>query len=325
MQEKIKDSVRCKTCAHLCSLAEGEKGICRVRKNVDGEIIVQNYQKLAALQIDPIEKKPLYHFHPGSQTLSVAAAGCSFSCKNCQNWHLSQKNPQQLKVKEMTPENIVRIAKDKKMTSISYTYGEPIIFLEYALDVMKLAKEQNLKNVWVSNGYFSKESLEKTAPLLDAINIDLKSFSDDFYKHVCGGRLRPVLESIKALHGKVWLEITTLIIPDHNDSESELTDIADFIASIDKSIPWHISAFSGRLSKEMKDISDTPEETIEKAYDIGKKAGLEHVYPGNVVSNKSNTYCPDCKNVIIERENFKVVKKNNGKCRNCGQEINLIN
>ena len=325
LQEKLKNSVKCKNCAHFCVLPEGKTGICQVRRNINGEIFVQNYQKLVALQIDPIEKKPLYHFQPGTDTLSIAAAGCSFSCKNCQNWHLSQKNPQQLKVKEMSPENIVRIAKDKKLSSISYTYGEPIIFLEYALDIMKLAKEQSLKNVWVSNGYFSKQSLHKVAPLLDVINIDLKSFSEDFYKRICGGRLQPVLDSIKELHGKVWLEITTLIIPGYNDSENELTDIADFIASVDKDIPWHISVFSGRLSKEMKDVPDTPKETIEKAYDIGKKAGLEYIYPGNIVSDKSNTYCPNCKSKIIERENFKVVKKSDGQCQSCGQKIKIIN
>ncbi|MGM0438880.1 MAG: AmmeMemoRadiSam system radical SAM enzyme [Patescibacteria group bacterium] len=326
LQKKIDNKkVKCLNCAHYCTLSEEETGKCNMRQNKGGELRVYNYGQVAALNIDPIEKKPLYHFLPSTKSLSIATPGCSFSCKNCQNWRLSQRKKDQLNEKYISPANIVKMAKDKGVESISYTYGEPIIFLEYALDIMKLAEKENIKNVWVSNGYFSKESLEKVSPYIDAINIDLKSFSDDFYKNVCGGRLKPVLKSIKNLYNSAWLELTTLIIPGYNDSKKELKSIAKFIYSIDKNIPWHVSKFSSRFSKDMKDVPDTSDEILEKAYKIGKEAGLNYIYPGNIITNKTNTYCPQCDNLIIERNSYNIKSYDQeGRCSKCGQDIKII-
>ncbi len=316
---------QCLNCAHMCLLESGMKGICRMRKNEEGEIFVLNYGKLATINTDPIEKKPLYHFLPGTKTLSVAAPGCSFVCKNCQNWQLSQGGIDKNFKRDISPQKIVEEAQEKT-PSISYTYGEPIIFLEYALETMKLAKEKNLKNIWVSNGYFSDPSLKAVLPYLDAINVDLKSFSDDFYQKICNGKLKPVLKSIKKIaESDTWLEITTLLIPGFNDDDKQLSQIAEFIVDLSPKIPWHVSAFSGNYSWDMKDVPDTPIETLKKAYEIGKNAGLKYVYIGNAMTDKRNTYCPNCERLLIERERFSIERKDEkGVCPDCKEEISLI-
>lgn len=324
LQEKTNQEVRCLTCGHLCHLKEGDFGRCGMRKNEGNVIKVYNYGKAEAVSIDPVEKKPIYHFLPGTKSLSFSASGCSFKCGNCQNWNLSQKQHGQPEGKTTTPQEIIDLALKNGVDSISYTYGEPIIFLEYALDVMRLAHNEGLKNIWVSNGYFSEKSLEKAAPYIDAINVDLKSFSEEFYQKVCKGRLQPVLKSIKRLNELTHLEITTLIIPKRNDSDKQLKEIAEFIADLDKNIPWHISRFSSRLSKNLE-APDTPKRTIERAYKIGKDAGLKHIYPGNISSEKTNTYCPNCKNIIIKRRAYTVeIKEETTSCSKCDQEINII-
>ncbi len=324
LQERTDKGARCLNCAHLCDLTDEQFGKCGMRKNKNGEIEVCNYGKAEAVSIDPIEKKPLYHFLPGTKSLSFSASGCSFKCLNCQNWRLSQRKDGQAEGKLISPEEIIKLALENKVKSISYTYGEPIIYLEYALEVMKLAQKEGLKNVWVSNGYFSTQSLQKVAGYIDAVNVDLKSFSDSFYQNVCGGRLKPVLDSIKKLNRLSHLELTTLIIPGYNDSEKDLKGVANFIYDLDPNVAWHISKFSSRPTKDME-APDTPKEAIEKAYNIGKSIGLNYIYPGNITSRKTSTYCPQCENIIIERESYKTkIHERSSSCSKCGQEINII-
>ena len=278
--------VQCQNCAHYCTVLPGKRGICGVRENVDGKLYALNYGKLIACQIDPIEKKPLYHFLPRTYSLSIAAAGCNFACQNCQNWQISQtpKSKNSFGVKETAPQTVVELALKNSLPSISYTYTEPAIFSEYALDVMKLAGIRGIKNVWVSNGFWSKELFDMVSPYLDAANIDLKSFDDDFYKKICQGRLQPVLDILKKLKKKkIWVEITTLVLPGLNDQEKTFKEIAGFIKKeLGAETPWHVSRFFNDVSWQLKDLPDTPTKTIEKAYQIGKKAGLKHVYAGNM-------------------------------------------
>jgi len=278
--------VQCQNCAHYCLVLPGKRGICGVRENIDGKLYALNYGKIIACQIDPIEKKPLYHFLPRTYSLSIAAAGCNFACQNCQNWQISQtpKSKNSFGVKETAPQTVVELALKNSLPSISYTYTEPAIFSEYALDVMKLAGIRGIKNVWVSNGFWSKELFDMVSPYLDAANIDLKSFDDGFYKKICQGRLQPVLDTLKSLKKKkIWVEITTLVLPGLNDQEKTFKEIAGFIKKeLGEETPWHASRFFKDVSWQLKDLPDTPTKTIEKAYQIGKKAGLKHVYAGNM-------------------------------------------
>lgn len=289
LYEKSGDYVQCETCMHRCRIAPFKRGICGVRENIRGKLELLVYGRVIAENIDPVEKKPLYHFMPGTKTLSIATVGCNFRCSWCQNDDISQctkddTNRDAILNKigiEMEPEQIVSDAQKHHCPSISYTYTEPTIFLEFALDTMKLAQKAGLKNIWVSNGYMSKKTLDLIAPYLDAINIDLKGFSEENYMEYSGAHLQPVLDNIKELYKhKIHLEITTLIIPKVNDNEKQLTDIANFIAKISKDIPWHISRFFPAY--KMMDTPITPIETLKKAESIGKKAGLKNIYLGNI-------------------------------------------
>ncbi len=281
-----KKGVQCRNCAHYCVILRDKRGICGVRENIDGKLYALNYNKAIAVNIDPIEKKPLFHFLPGTQSLSVATAGCNFACWNCQNWQISQM-PQisgKIEGEYISPKEIVKIAKENNCPSISYTYTEPAIFSEYALDTMKLAKKQGIKNVWVSNGFWSKELFDLISPYLDAVNIDIKSFEDEFYIKYCGGRLQPVLDTLKRLRKKkIWTEITTLIIPTLNDKKEIFKKIAEFIKKeLGTETPWHISRFSGAISWKLQHLPDTPIKTLKIAEQIGKQTGLKHIHIGNV-------------------------------------------
>ncbi len=276
--------VVCKTCSHRCIIPENKRGICAVRENRQGKLFLLVYGKAIAAHIDPIEKKPLFHFMPGTFTYSVATVGCNFSCKWCQNFEISQqpKPNNEILGFELSPEQIVKNAQKEKCPSISYTYTEPTIFLEYALDTMKLAHNVGLKNIWVSNGYMTPETLKMITPYLDAINVDLKSFSEKTYQKYCGVHLKPILENLKQIkNNKIHLEITTLIIPGVNDSEKELTQIAQFIAKkLGKDVPWHISRFFPAY--KMMDAEITSIETLNSAEKIGKNQGLKYVHKGNI-------------------------------------------
>jgi len=331
LYKKLKDKkVQCQNCAHYCIILPGKRGTCGVKENIDGALYALNYGKAIACHIDPIEKKPFFHFLPGSYSLSIATVGCNFACKNCQNWDISQgfKGAKEIPGDDLSPEEIVKIALKNKLPSISYTYTEPTIFLEYALDTMKLARKAGLKNNFVSNGFMSPESAKLVIPYLDANNIDLKSFSDEFYKSNCGGRLQPVLDTAKLMKKSgVWVEITTLVIPTLSDSEEMFRSIAKFIKEeLGSETPWHISQFSGAISWKLQHIPDTSVETLQIAWKIGKETGLKYVYTGNIPGLPSeDTFCPQCGTVCIDRTNYIIHRHDkNGKCPKCGVDLNLI-
>lgn len=322
--------VQCQNCAHYCFIESGAKGLCEVRENIDGKLYALNYGKAVAVNIDPIEKKPFFHFLPGTRSLSVATVGCNLRCENCQNYAISQnfKEIKEIPGQELKPEEIVEMAIKDNLPSISYTYTEPTIFLEYALETMKLAKKARIKNIWVSNGFMSKESAELIIPYLNANNIDIKSFSDDFYKKNCGARLSPVLETAKLMKKSgVWVEITTLIIPSLSDSKEMLEEIAGFIKKeLGPETPWHVTQFSGVFSWKLQHLPETPAKTLETAYGIGKKAGLKYVYTGNVPGLPfEDTICPECESMVIDRTGY-IIKRHdrNGRCPKCNQSLDLI-
>lgn len=278
LYKKEKGNVRCFACAHRCLISEEKTGICGVRKNIKGKLYLLVYGKVVSAHIDPIEKKPLYHFLPGTYAYSIGTVGCNFKCGYCQNWNISQLK--EIIGGDITPEKIIEEAIRTKCKSVAYTYNEPTIFIEFVKDTAVLAHKKGLKNILVTNGYMTKECLNFIAPYTDAMNIDLKSFNEEFYSKVCKAKLKPVLETIKNAHKKgIHIEITTLVIPGENDSLKEFEQIAKFIAKIDKNIPWHISRFFPMY--KMLDKESTPIETLKKAEEIGKKY-LNHVYLGNI-------------------------------------------
>ncbi len=319
--------VRCDLCNHRCVIKDGLKGKCGVRKNESGNLYTLVYNKVISENVDPIEKKPLFHFLPGSLSLSIATPGCNFKCFFCQNWQISQMpcDYDSIEGRDIPPEKIVRDAVDYNCASISYTYTEPTIYFELAYDTARLASEKNIKNIFVTNGFMTEECLEMIGPFLDAANVDLKSFSEAFYKDKAGGRLRPVLNNIKKMFELgIWVEVTTLLIPGLNDSEDELRKIADFIKNVSETIPWHISAY---YPQYISRISSTKPESIFKAIEIGKKSGLKYVYGGNIPhSIYENTLCNKCGKDVIKRAGFSIIEKNmgNGCCNKCGNKIDGI-
>ncbi|MDG6223573.1 MAG: AmmeMemoRadiSam system radical SAM enzyme [Candidatus Bathyarchaeota archaeon] len=329
--EKLADKrVNCNLCSHRCrKIAESKRGLCGVRENIDGKLFSLVYGRLVARSVDPIEKKPLFHFLPGSLSYSISTVGCNFRCANCQNFDISQL-PSERKVvvgNETSPESVISAAKENGCKSIAYTYTEPTIFFEYALDVAKLAKKAGLRNVFVTNGYITEEALREIAPYLDAANIDLKSFSDEFYRNNCGAHLQPVLDSIK-LHKSlgIWVELTTLVIPTLNDSENELNQIASFIKEkVGAETPWHLSGFHPMY--KLLDVPRTPVVTLQKARQIGFDAGLKYVYVGNVPGeNGENTYCPNCGEKVIQRYGYHIEKNRleQSKCPQCEKKIDGV-
>jgi len=327
--EKLKDTdVRCHLCNHNCLMKNRHRGICAVRENREGVLYSLVYGKIISRNIDPIEKKPLFHFLPGSTSLSIATVGCNFSCKHCQNYEISQYPRERrfsIPGKDTSPEEIVTAASQNNCASISYTYTEPTIFFEFAYDCARLAKEKGIKNVFVSNGYTGKEAVKVIAPFLDANNIDLKG-SDQFYRDICGARLDPVKDTIRLMKELgVWVEVTTLIIPDLNDSEKDLTDIAEFISSVDPAIPWHVTQFYPTY--KLLDKPHTPVKTLRWAREIGFKAGLKYVYEGNVPGEGGeNTYCHACKETLIERFGYSISlnRIKDGRCPKCNALIEGI-
>ncbi len=326
--EKLEDNkVKCNLCNHHCVISEGARGVCGVRENKDGKLYSLVYGKIVAYHIDPIEKKPLFHFYPGSTSYSIATVGCNFRCLHCQNYTISQypKLYKDIPGEDITAEDVVKEARASGCKSISYTYTEPTIFFELAYDCMVLAHREGIKNVWVSNGYMSEEALRFIAPYLDAINVDLKG-DDEFYKKICGARVEPVMKNIRLLKELgIWVEVTTLIIPDLNDSEEFLRKTAQFLVSIDPGIPWHVTQFYPTY--QLTDKPRTPVESLKKARNIGFKEGLKYVYTGNVPGEGGeNTYCPNCKTLLIERFGFFItkIKTTKSKCNNCGTTIEGI-
>lgn len=323
-----KGYVDCHLCSFRCRIAEGKRGVCGVRENIGGVLNTLVYGRLIAENIDPIEKKPLFHFQPGSSSFSIATVGCNFRCLHCQNAEISQmpREKKRIEGEEASPEEIAAEASATGCSSISYTYTEPTIFFEYAFDTAVLAHEKSLKNVFVTNGYMTRECLDEMEGVLDAANVDLKSFSEEFYKKVCGARLAPVLDSIEYMRERgVWVEVTTLIIPTMNDSEEELVNIARWLAQTDKSMPWHISAF--HPSYKLDNLPRTPASTLERAREIGLAEGLRYVYTGNIPGLKGeSTFCYRCGELLIERVGFTVMKNTveNSACPSCGAVIDGV-
>ncbi|MDP2914375.1 MAG: AmmeMemoRadiSam system radical SAM enzyme [Candidatus Aminicenantes bacterium] len=336
----------CALCSHRCDIAPGKFGVCGVRENRGGRLMTHAYGEVIAAHVDPIEKKPFFHFLPDTTSFSIATIGCNFRCSFCQNWQISQAaktghstaagapgiargstsaakaRPLTGRGEELSPEDAVRIALDRGCRSISYTYTEPTVFFEYAYDTAKLARESGLANTFVTNGFMTAEALETIRPYLDAANVDLKAFRDETYKKVCQARLGPVLDSIRLMHDLgIWVEVTTLVVPGLNDGDAELGDMARFIAGVDPDIPWHISRFHPDYN--YTDAEPTPVETLRRAFAIGQRADLRYVYIGNVSGEGDTTRCPHCFRPLIQRRGFRVEENRvrDGACPYCRTPI----
>jgi len=316
--------VQCNLCPHSCSLKEGQLGLCMVRKNINGQLISLSYDKIAAIHSDPIEKKPLYHVLPGSQSLSIATMGCNFTCKFCQNHSLSMVGDQnQIFGEKKSPKDVIELALETGARSISYTYTEPTVFFELMLETAKLARQNGLKNIMVTNGYMSRDALSMIAPYLDAANIDLKAFSDDFYRKYCNARLEPVIKTIKAMREfGIWIELTTLLIPGLNDDQTEVGQLIHFILDLDRDIPWHVSRFFPHY--QLLETSPTDVALITSVLQSARSRGLKFLYGGNFSSSDwTDTCCPDCGALLIERNGYstKIPELTRGACSKCGYLI----
>ncbi len=318
--------VQCRLCSHFCRIPPGERGKCGVRENQGGVLSTLVYDRVAATNVDPIEKKPLYHFLPGSLAFSFGTMGCNLGCSFCQNYTLSQPPREGLPIqgRRLEPQELVGAALESGCASIAYTYSEPTIFFELMEDTARLAQDKGLKNIIVSNGFMSPECLDALAPLVQAANIDLKAFTPDFYADVCQAKLEPVKKNLKHISELGWwLEVTTLVIPGLNDHPDELALMAGFIHDeLGADTPWHLSRFHPEY--RLLDRPVTPLATLERAWDIGRRAGLNHIYVGNVPGNDHNsTYCPQCGHTVIERLGFAVgeVLLRGGVCQDCGKAV----
>jgi pyruvate formate lyase activating enzyme len=319
-------SVVCNLCAHRCVIRPGRAGICAVRENRDGTLVTLVADRVVGVNVDPIEKKPFFHFLPGSLAYSIATVGCNMHCLYCQNWEISQWPRQHsgpVLGEVASPEEIVAEARATGCHSIAYTYTEPTIFFELALDTCRRAAAAGLKNLFVTNGYMTAEALDLVAPLLHAANVDLKSFSDRYYRKVCGALRDPVLQTIRALRERgIWVEVTTLVIPERNDSDEELSALTNWLASVDRGMPWHISAFFPAY--KMADVPPTRQQTLYRAARIGEQAGLRYIYIGNVPGDHwEDTICPGCDRRLVHRRSFSVLENcvGGGRCPGCRSAI----
>ena len=323
------DAVECFLCEFRCRIPDGKRGLCGVRENRGGTLYSLVYERAISTSVDPIEKKPFFHFLPGSTAFSIATVGCNFRCLHCQNYGISQlprDHAGRLDGEEIPCETVVELAERYGCRSISYTYTEPTIFFEYAYDTARIAREKGIKNNFVTNGYMTREALETIQPFLDAANVDLKGFHEERHKRRTGAGLKPVKRNIRLMKEMgIWVEVTTLIIPTENDSDEELRSVAEFIMSVDAGIPWHVSAF--HPTYKMMNLPRTPVETIRRAFDIGKETGLRYVYGGNVPGeNSENTRCYSCGAMLIKRWGFQVIENNlrQGSCPKCGAKIDGV-
>lgn len=315
------NKIQCTLCPVGCKLSEGQEGVCFGRKVIDGKLIATNYAQVVSVHVDPVEKKPLYHFHPGELILSVGPNGCNLFCKHCQNWSISQEKQQTV---TMSPQELIATAQKENSKMIAYTYSEPLIWFEYLLDVCSLAHEAGIKNVMVTNGYINPEPLQELMPFIDALNVDVKSMQAGFYEKICKGQLATVKNTVQAVYeaGK-HLEITYLVITDINDSESEFEELTDWIASIDNRIPLHLSRY---FPNYKLDYPTTPIKTLETAYEITKNK-LQYVYIGNTyIEGTSETLCPACGNLLINRSGYftRVVGIDHSQCNQCNSPVDFI-
>ena len=322
-----KRAVDCFLCAHRCHMAPGKRGVCQVRENVDGRLVTLVYGRAIARHVDPIEKKPLFHFLPGSRAYSIATVGCNFQCGFCQNWQISQwprTDDGDIPGDPATPEDIVAAAVRYECASISYTYTEPTVFFEYARDTARLARRAGLKNTFVTNGFMTAEALAEMAEWLDAANVDLKAWQDGFYRSVCKGAVEPVKDSIRRMHeAGIWVEVTTLLVPGRNDDAADLEAIAEFLVSVSPDIPWHITRYHPDF--QVREPPATPMASIERAVGIGRRAGLRYVYAGNV-AGMQDTICPSCGATVIVRQGMGVaeMRLRGSACAACGTELPLV-
>lgn len=309
-------TLRCTLCPHYCLIKDSKTGICQVRKNIDGKLYSLNYSQISSLSIDPVEKKPLYHYYPGEKVLSIGSWGCNLSCSFCQNWQISQKKPS---IKEYQPQEIVDYALENNIKLIAYTYSEPIVFYEYMLKTAKIAQKNGIKNIMVSNGFINQKAFRELVPFIEAANIDLKAFNDQFYQKKCNGALEAVKNTIEIAAAKIHLEITNLIIRDLNDNLKELEKMFKWLAAVNKNIPLHLSRYypAYKLNNRATDL-----QVMKKSY-LKAKNHLNHVYLGNaIVNNTADSFCSNCGQKIIERKKYEIknyLKKE--KCPNCGEII----
>jgi pyruvate formate lyase activating enzyme len=316
--------VRCNLCSHRCVISEGDLGVCRVRKNQGGTLYSLVYGKTISQHVDPIEKKPLYHYLPGSRSYSIATPGCNFHCRWCQNWDIVDMSMRDFDLfgRGTSPERIVDAALRSGSRSIAYTYTEPTIFFEYAYDTAKLARQEGIGNVYVTNGYMTPEMLDAFHPYLDAANVDLKSFREETYHRYVGASLKPILENLEKMKDMgIWVEVTTLVVPDLNDDPDELRDTAQFIVdALGPETPWHISRFFPH--RQVTDRPPTPMATLHEAMEIGVEEGLHHIYIGNV-ADETNTHCPACDRLLVRRRGFGIFENHiqDGCCQYCGAEV----
>ena len=319
------NTVQCELCPNRCTLAEGEVGDCNNRKNIDGKLYTLVYGQPCALTVDPIEKGPMFHMKPGMRTLALGTAGCNLKCKNCQNWQFTQVGPEETVNYKLSPQEAISLASKNNCEAIVFTYNDPIVSYEYVLEMAKLAKKNNLKTIMITAGYINPEPLRELCQYMDAIKIDLKGFTNEFYQKVCRATLQPVLDSIKVIKEEgVWLEIVNLVIPSFNDDSSEIKAMCNWIVdNVGPDVPLHFSRFWH--SYKLENMETTPVRTLENAFSIATAAGLNYIYIGNVPGHpKGNTYCPHCGKLLIERIGFLAIEQNNivnGKCRYCQERI----
>jgi pyruvate formate lyase activating enzyme len=323
--DEKKQKIQCFLCPHQCQILPEKKGICGIRKNIKGKLYSLTYNQFTSVALDPIEKKPLYHFFPGREILSLGTVGCNLRCLYCQNWEISQAKIEETALQEVSAERVIRMSKEYHAVGIAYTYNEPLINFEWLLETARKAKKESLKNVLVTNGYLNEAPLENLLPYIDAANVDVKSFRDDFYKRVCGGRLSPVLRSVEImLRRGIHVEITNLLIPRQNDSPEEIEDLTDWVYSLGEEVPLHFSRFIPCY--KMKEIPATPLPILERARKIAFRK-LKYVYLGNVWEVEYNrTYCPDCGEILLERYGYrlKLGSLKAGACSKCGRKIRII-
>ena len=320
--------VHCRLCSHRCRIADGKRGFCLVRENRGGKLYSLVYGRLVACHVEFIEKKPLYHFFPGSRSYSIATLGCNFRCPWCQNWEISRADAHDdfQDIPYTEPAHVVQAALLEGCQSVCYTYTEPTIFMEYALDTARLAQGKGLKNVFVTNGYESPEAVEAMSGLIDAANVDLKSFSDEFYRTQCRARLQPVLGAIRAMHqGGIHVEVTTLVVPGLNDSDAELREAASFLAGLSRDLVWHVTRFHPHY--QVTGVQPTPVSTLHRAVEIGHQQGLRFVYAGNVLLPKAkDTACTECGHLVVRREGlgYTTCDLDGSRCPACHAQLPII-
>ena len=326
-RKKTRDTIVCELCPHMCQLKEGETGLCQVRNHQNGKFYSLVYGSACALNIDPVEKKPLYHFLPGSSTLSIATVGCNLSCLNCQNHQISQTAIRSINFNTLAPEEVVNRAVDKRCQSIAYTYTDPTVYYEYMLDIAKLAKARDVKNILVSAAYINPEPLKQLLPYIDAANIDLKCFDNEVYQQLCGVKLAPVLNALKIINqSATWLEICKLIIPGYTDDVKTIRKMLIWLMDNGfQDVPIHFNRFVP--ANKLQHLKVTPADTLLEIAELARREGLKHVYIGNLrQTNYTNTYCDNCNQLLISRDAYLVNTNviDYGKCNNCGQKLKGI-